>query len=137
MSPIGLIRPISGYAMSLKLTISALAVHRYHAAEPYMKMFCSKLLLSFSSVLLATAVVAAESAPRERLLLDFGWKFHLGNEWGIGQNLDKAGTGNGPANASLSDASWRTVNLPHDWAIELPFDQNADGSHGFKALGRG
>jgi beta-galactosidase len=80
---------------------------------------------------------AADSAPHERLLLDFGWKFHLGNEWGIAQNLAKAGTGSGPASKSFSDAGWRTVNLPHDWAIEMPFDQRADGSHGFRAVGRG
>ncbi len=82
----------------------------------------------------ATAA-GAGAGPRERLLMDFGWKFHLGNEWGIAQNLSKAGTGSGPANVWFSDASWRTVNLPHDWAVELPFDQSADGSHGFKALG--
>ncbi len=83
----------------------------------------------------ASAVSGSE--PRERLLMDFGWKFHLGNEWGGAQNLAKAGTGSGPANLYFSDASWRTVNLPHDWAVELPFDQRADGAHGFKALGRG
>ena len=33
--------------------------------------------------------------------------------------------------------AWRTVNLPHDWAIELPFDKTADGSHGFKPVGPG
>jgi beta-galactosidase len=91
--------------------------------------------------LLATAglnLSAADSqSPRERLLMDSGWKFHLGNEWGIGQNLSKAANGNGPASSAFSDASWRTVNLPHDWAIELPFAQNADGSHGYKALGSG
>ncbi|HEX7617363.1 MAG TPA: glycoside hydrolase family 2 TIM barrel-domain containing protein, partial [Verrucomicrobiae bacterium] len=27
------------------------------------------------------------------------------------------------------------VNLPHDWAVELPFDWAADGSHGFHTLG--
>src|SRR5208283_2624205 len=27
--------------------------------------------------------------------------------------------------------------LPHDWAIELPFDKNSDGSHGFKPVGPG
>ncbi len=74
-------------------------------------------------------------APRERLLLDFGWKFHLGNEWGIGQNLAKSGTGMGPASVVFSDASWRRVDLPHDWAVELPFDPHADAGHGFKALG--
>jgi beta-galactosidase len=79
----------------------------------------------------------ADSSPRERLLLDFNWKFHLGNEWGAAVSLAKAGTGAGPASIWFSDASWRTVNLPHDWAIELPFDPNADGSHGFKALGAG
>jgi beta-galactosidase len=83
------------------------------------------------------AAMGAGSSPREHLLMDFGWKFHLGNDWGIAQNLAKAGTGTGPASTSFSDASWRAVNLPHDWAIELPFDRNADASHGFKALGRG
>jgi beta-galactosidase len=74
---------------------------------------------------------------RERLLLDFGWKFHLGNEWGFAQNLAKAGTGNGPASTWFSDASWRAVNLPHDWAVELPFDSTADSGHGFKPVGPG
>jgi len=76
-------------------------------------------------------------SPRERLLLDSGWKFHLGNEWGAAINWAKAGTGSGPAGRSFSDASWRSVNLPHDWAVELPFDQGADGSHGFKPVGPG
>ena len=79
----------------------------------------------------------AESAPSERLLLDFGWKFHLGNDWGAAQNLAKAGSGFGPASTSFSDASWRRVDLPHDWAIELPFDRKADTSHGFRAVGPG
>jgi beta-galactosidase len=37
----------------------------------------------------------------------------------------------------LSDADWRTVNLPHDWAVELPFDPRADVNHGFKPVGPG
>jgi len=53
----------------------------------------------------------------------------------VGQNLSKAGTGMGPASVAFSDASWRQVDLPHDWAVELPFDRRGDGSHGFKALG--
>ena len=69
--------------------------------------------------------------------MDFGWKFHLGNDWGAAQNLAKAGSGYGPASTSFSDASWRRVDLPHDWAIELPFDRKADTSHGFRAVGPG
>jgi beta-galactosidase len=92
-------------------------------------------------LLLATAglnlFAAPAASPRERLLLDANWKFHLGNDWGIAQNLAKAGSGSGPAGIWFSDASWRTVNLPHDWAVELPFDKTADSSHGFKALGHG
>ncbi len=96
-----------------------------------------RLLTGFYLSILSVGSAADLSSPRERLLMDFGWKFHLGDEWGIAQNLAKAGTGSGPASVSFSDASWRTINLPHDWAIELPFDPSADGGHGFKALGPG
>ena len=88
-------------------------------------------------VLTSTLFAAETNSPRERLLLDSGWKFHLGNEWGTGLNLAKAGSSSGPASRSFGDASWRTINLPHDWAIELPFAQGADGSHGFKPVGPG
>ena len=103
-----------------------------------MKISSARILLRVHLLLAATSLnlfAATAASPRERLLLDAGWKFHLGNDWGIGQNLAKAGTGNGPASMWFSDASWRTVNLPHDWAVELPFDESADGAHGFKALG--
>jgi beta-galactosidase len=89
------------------------------------------------ALLISNLFAADANPPRERLLLDFGWKFHPGNDWGIAQNLAKAGSGSGPAGIWFSDASWRTVNLPHDWAVELPFDKTADGAHGFKALGHG
>jgi beta-galactosidase len=99
-------------------------------------LFRAVVAMSFL-VTLSVSPAAEPVAGRERLLLDFGWKFHLGNEWGLANSLAKAGTGSGPASTSFSDRSWRTVNLPHDWAIELPFDKDSDGSHGFKALGVG
>jgi len=96
------------------------------------------LTVALACALAPVTMHAAEtSSPRERLSLDAGWKFLLGNRWGIAQNLSKAGTGSGPASMTFSDTAWRTVDLPHDWAVELPFDKNADGAHGFKALGRG
>ena len=97
----------------------------------------SRLFVAGLVALSAVNGFGAEMSPRERLLLDFGWKFHLGNDWGFAQSLAKAGTGSGPASLSFSDASWRTVNLPHDWVVELPFDPNADGGHGFKPVGPG
>ena len=81
---------------------------------------------------------AADSVPRQHLSLDAGWKFHLGDDWPGALRLDKAGANTGPASDNgFTDLTWRTVNLPHDWAIELPFDKNADLNHGFKALGPG
>jgi beta-galactosidase len=79
-------------------------------------------------------VPAAES-PREHLSLDLNWKFHLGDDWPDALTWVNSGTGGGAASERFNDANWRAVNLPHDWAIELPFDQTADGGHGFKALG--
>ncbi len=97
------------------------------------------LVLAVAAVvgcLRAGVAQGAEGAPaRERLLLDWGWKFHLGNEWGTGEDLEKAGSSAGPARPDFNDGSWRALDLPHDWAIELPFDRNADTSHGFKPVG--
>ena len=79
----------------------------------------------------------AES-QREHLSLDANWKFHLGDDWPKALHLDKAGASAGSGAAASSAMSrWRALNLPHDWAVELPFDKNADRSHGFKALGPG
>jgi beta-galactosidase len=84
-------------------------------------------------------------APRERLLLDFGWKFFRGNaadplrDLGFGANLgDFSKTGGFEfATGKFDDSGWRPLNLPHDWAIELPFvrDESLQG-HGYKPLGR-
>ncbi len=86
---------------------------------------------------ISPGAASADPLPRERLLMDFGWKFHIGDDWGLGEQLDKAGVSTGPAGADFSDGTWRTVNLPHDWVVELPFDSKADGSHGFKPVGPG
>jgi beta-galactosidase len=80
---------------------------------------------------------AETNSPREKLSLDLGWKFYLGNPWGDVCDLTKAGRNSGPADPNFSDATWRTVNLPHDWAVELPFDRNADRNHGYKTIGPG
>ena len=103
--------------------------------NPPVRLLAAFFALGLFSVHAPAAEKSATPSPRERLLFDFGWKFHLGNEWGIGQKLDKSGAGRGPASTAFSDASWRQVNLPHDWAIELPFDPRADASHGFRAVG--
>ena len=69
--------------------------------------------------------------------MDSGWKFHLGDVSGFEENLINAGVNGGPAKMDFRDSTWRPVNLPHDWAVELPFDQKANGSHGYKPVGPG
>ena len=93
----------------------------------------------------ASAEALAAVAPREHLLFDFGWKFTFGNGgdpakdlgFGFGQG-DFAKTGEFEfAKAKFDDSKWRTLNLPHDWAVELPFVRDDEqASHGFKPLGR-
>src|ERR1039457_3599661 len=99
-------------------------------------------ILSFARSLLACACAAlcvmqlsAAEPPREHLSLDANWKFHLGDDWPDALTWVNSGTGGGAASERFNDSNWRAVNLPHDWAIELPFDPTADGGHGFKALG--
>lgn len=94
-------------------------------------------LALMAAMVFASSMAFASEQPRERLSLDFGWKFHLGDDWGTGEKLDKAGVSVGPAKSSFPDTLWRTVNLPHDWAVELAFDAAADRSHGYKPLGPG
>ncbi|HUO56937.1 MAG TPA: glycoside hydrolase family 2 TIM barrel-domain containing protein, partial [bacterium] len=103
------------------------------------------LLLALPRVVEAQADSAA-SSPRERLLMDSGWRFALGHatdpdkDYGYGKAyfsiFAKAARADGPADPAFDDRAWRTLDLPHDWAVELPFDANAGFSHGYKALGR-
>lgn len=85
---------------------------------------------------------------REKLLMDFDWRFHLGDanniekdfEFGSGWSMAKAGQGNGAVGIKFNDSLWRKVDLPHDWAVELPFVKDIKdwsiGSRGFKPLAR-
>jgi beta-galactosidase len=86
-------------------------------------------------------------AGRERLLLDFGWRFHLGNAndpakdfaFGSGRtgSFQKTGSFLPAGSLAFDDSDWRAVDLPHDWAVELPFENDAAlASKGFYPLGR-
>jgi beta-galactosidase len=118
----------------------------------------SGLALSATSMMAQSAAARAEglfaayaagppvgATPRERWGLDFGWKFFQGSGadplhdlgFGSGQG-DFAKSGDfGFAKEKFDDSKWRTLDLPHDWAVELPFvhDESLQG-HGYKPLGR-
>lgn len=86
-------------------------------------------------------------AGRERLLLDFGWRFHFGHaddpskDFGFGGsnfgNFQKTGNFMPASSISFDDSDWRALDLPHDWAVELPYQNDPDlVNKGFYPLGR-
>jgi beta-galactosidase len=110
----------------------------------------SSLVAGRAQVLLArypfpAAESSATVSPRERLLFDFAWKFFQGHGsdplrdlgFGMGQG-DFAKSGSFEfATEKFDDSKWRSLDLPHDWAVELPFIRDEEQqSHGYKPLGR-
>ncbi|MDY0905038.1 beta-galactosidase GalA [Pedobacter sp. CFBP9032] len=103
----------------------------------------SLIIICFSKFALAQAGV---EKGREHLLIDTGWRFALGHPFDTGKDfqngtsyfsyLAKTGYGDGAAAPGFDDRTWRKLNLPHDWAVEQPFNESASFSHGFKAIGR-
>ncbi|SEG15491.1 beta-galactosidase [Bryocella elongata] len=83
----------------------------------------------FLVALLAAATSAAHAASpctRTEVLFDQGWKFHLGDAPGGEQ-------------PSADDHAWRTLSLPHDWAIESGADASnpSGGAGAFAPMGIG
>jgi beta-galactosidase len=97
-----------------------------------------------SCVLAQSASPASPPGQRERLSLDRGWLFHLGDIpfptiRGQGPSYENAKAGHawGAAAAEFDDSDWRTLDLPHDWAVEGPFDQNENPTQGYRPRGIG
>jgi len=85
--------------------------------------------------------------PRERLRLDRGWRFRLGDACDPAKDLRFGATARervfaksgsiAQATPSLDDSTWASVDLPHDWAEDLPFIAvPPTWEHGGKPLGR-
>jgi beta-galactosidase len=111
------------------------------------KRFHFLVIPLLATIILTTAFSQSKVPAREKLLLDFGWRFHFGNaanpekdfNYGIDEVFAKTGDGVDAAKIDFNDSSWREVNLPHDWAVELPFvyeDNWNINDHGYKPIGR-
>lgn len=87
------------------------------------------------------------TAQRQRINFDKDWLFHFGHaanpekdfNYSIATIFSKSG---GAARTAIDprfkDSAWRKLNLPHDWAVELPFvyKDNFDVmAHGYKPVG--
>ncbi len=101
--------------------------------------------LTFLALLMTSllpAVCPAASDGRERLSLNAGWRFHLGDipmpvikGHGPTYMNAKAGKAWGAAAPDFDDSDWRRLALPHDWVVEGPFDKNANISQGYRPRG--
>src|ERR1051325_2320341 len=94
---------------------------------------------------MSDSALEAANVVRERLLFDFNWRFTLGHAtdpardfgYGEGRVLARAGAFTPTAQPGFDDSQWRTIDLPHDWVVELPFENaEALNDYGYKALGR-
>ena len=74
-----------------------------------MKSLQSALLL-----LIISFSVFAQQSDRQKLLMDFDWKFQLGD------------SSNAYA-VDFDDSQWRSLDVPHDWSVEGEFSEDAPG----------
>lgn len=103
------------------------------------------------ALLFATAFSGLYAQTREHILFDDNWEFAFGNasdpakDFGCGTEyfnyLTKAASQHNEGPYSLAfdkskwDAEWKSVTLPHDWVVDLPFANEASHSHGYKTVG--
>lgn len=80
------------------------------------------LIICVSAYLLFSNFLAAQ--PRQTLLFNKDWKFYKGEI----SNAEQV---------SFNDAGWRHLDLPHDWSIEGPFDEQWASATGYLPGGVG
>ena len=91
--------------------------------------------------------MAQSFAQRVVQKFDNDWHFHFGNaaspakDFGCGTEyfnyLTKAASihNEGPYSEKFKENGWKTVSLPHDFVVDLPFSREASHSHGYKQVG--
>ena len=109
-------------------------------------------------VLILSCLVFCSVIFAQREIIDFNtdWKFHFGHTYdikkdfgfGAGVQLQFAklepapygGHGIPGTLLNLDDSNWKSIQIPHDWTVDLPYDTTQDqriGSrYGFKPVGR-
>ena len=98
-------------------------------------------------ICLFLAISFLNGYAQKRTNIDDNWLFHYGNSenakedfnYSIVNIFSKSGASEKTAiDPKFVDKDWRKLNLPHDWAVELPFVQSENDdlvSHGFKPVG--
>jgi beta-galactosidase len=104
-----------------------------------------KQIIIFSLILFSNTVFS--QSPRKHINFDNDWRFALGHaadaskdfNYTIANIFAKSGKAENTAiDPKFDDQGWSTVQLPHDWAVALPFEfsPNFDVmAHGYKPVG--
>ncbi|WP_230461433.1 glycoside hydrolase family 2 TIM barrel-domain containing protein [Sphingobium sp. CAP-1] len=86
----------------------------------------------------------ADGRPHEGASLNIGWRFYKGDivsppilHHSVAYVAAKAGGARGAAGMSFDDEAWRVVDLPHDWAIEMPPQKDENAAQGYRERGIG
>ncbi|WP_114790757.1 beta-galactosidase GalA [Niabella yanshanensis] len=107
----------------------------------------SFVFLYFLLLLMCGSLSAQTGSLRKRISLDEDWRFHFGHaadpvrdfNYSIANIFSKSGAAAKTAiDPRFDDSAWRKLDVPHDWAVELPF-ANASNfdvmAHGYKPVG--
>ena len=98
-------------------------------------------------ILVTATSLFSQQVPLRKQNFDNNWAFAFGNSndpakdfnYSTATIFSKSGVGNTtPADVNFNDSAWRKLNLPHDWVVESPFENNSKGdlvSHGYKTVG--
>lgn len=97
---------------------------------------------------IALAFVSLNSIlAQKKISLDQDWKFHFGNAADVSKDFDYGKTAllhksnvfaTTIVNPKFVDTTWKKIDVPHDWVVELPFvksEQFEMDSHGYKPVG--
>ncbi len=105
-----------------------------------------KRIITLFTCLMASFCIFAQN-QREKISFDAAWQFAFGDasspakDFGCGTEyfnyLTKAASihNEGPYSEKFDASSWKSVDLPHDWVVDLPFEGRASHSHGYKTVG--
>lgn len=96
------------------------------------------------SLLFTHSYAYGMNKDRQKFSLDTGWRFYEGDipfpvisGHSASYHNAKAGRSWGAAAAGYDDSDWKIVDIPHDWAVERPFNPDANLSQGYRDRGIG
>ncbi len=107
----------------------------------------NKASLLLTASLLLFGLISFNASAQTIISFDEDWRFHFGHaddptkdfNFSLATIFSKSGSALATAiDPKFDDSQWRSLNVPHDWAVELPF-VNKDNfdvqSHGYRPVG--